>query len=89
MSVQLNTPPALDPVRSGVPPSDARGVESAGTTPKALWPFFRLAAIAPGVLRALRPLVARLVPLFSRSVREQTRRNAARIFGRLLRPAGY
>ncbi|MBX3359038.1 MAG: lysophospholipid acyltransferase family protein [Phycisphaeraceae bacterium] len=57
------------------------------TTPKALGPFFGLAVRAPGVLRAIRPLVTRVVPLVSRGVRVQTRRNATRIFGRPLSPS--
>lgn len=38
------------------------------------------------MVRACRPLAVRLVPLVSRAVRVQTRRNATRIFGRPLAP---
>ena len=53
-------------------------------TPLALGPFFWLAAYAPALVRACRPLATRLVPLVSSSVRAGTRRNATRIFGRTL-----
>ncbi len=53
-------------------------------TPRALGPFFWLAAHVPLVVRLLRPLGVMLVPLFSRGTRIHTRRNAARIFGRAL-----
>jgi len=49
-----------------------------------LGPFFWLAASAPTLARACRPLATRLVPLFSREVRTSTRQNATRIFGRSL-----
>lgn len=56
----------------------------ARTTPRILAPFFWIAAHAPTVASACRPLAARVVPLVSASVRRGTRLNAARIFGRQL-----
>jgi KDO2-lipid IV(A) lauroyltransferase len=56
-------------------------------TPVALGPFFWLAAYAPWVVKFLRPLAVRVVPAVSRGVRDQTRRNAERVFGRELSAA--
>ncbi|MDP1661641.1 MAG: lysophospholipid acyltransferase family protein [Phycisphaerales bacterium] len=53
-------------------------------TPRALGPFFWLATHAPSLARACAPIAVRLVPLVSRRVRLQTRRNSALIFGRTL-----
>ena len=53
-------------------------------TPRMLGPFFWLAAMAPNLAWACRPLATRLVPLVSRQVSSSTRRNATRIFGRSL-----
>ena len=54
------------------------------TTPRALGPFFWLAAHAPGVARVLRPVGVGLVSALSSGVRRGTRLNARRIFGREL-----
>jgi len=53
-------------------------------TPLMLGPFFWLAALAPNLARACRPLAIRLVPLVSPKVISSTRRNATKIFGRSL-----
>jgi lauroyl/myristoyl acyltransferase len=57
---------------------------SAPRTPAWLGPFFALAAAAPNLARALRPLACRLMPACSRRVRESTALNARRIFGKEL-----
>ena len=56
------------------------------STPQALAPFFWLSARAPWLVRSVGPAVTSLVPIFSRTVRESTRLNARRIFGRDLTP---
>lgn len=67
--------------RSGRWPAEARTLSE---TPRSLGPFFWLAAHAPAFARILGPAATRVVPLISARVREQTRRNATRIFGRSL-----
>lgn len=54
------------------------------STPKALGLFFLLAARAPRAVHSLGPLASRIVPLAAPRVRDATRLNAARIFGRPL-----
>ena len=71
--------------------ADAKPVLSAtlpaGGTPRALGPFFILALHASSLTRALGPFITPFVPLFSISLRRNTRLNARRIFGRELGPA--
>lgn len=78
-----NAPPfAASPVDPGASRDPAAQLPV--TTPKALGPFFWLAAHAPSMTRQLQPLVTRLTPVVSGRVRRETTRNAARIFGRVL-----
>jgi KDO2-lipid IV(A) lauroyltransferase len=49
--------------------------------------LFRLAAVAPGGVRALRPWIARLAHRFSPKIRASTDANAARILGPSITPA--
>lgn len=87
MAIQLDTPRAAQPSTPVPPISEPRGVERLTSTPPALGPYFWLAAHAPWLVRAIQPLATRLVPIVSTQVRVQTRKNAARIFGRTLHPA--
>ena len=84
MSIPLATSPVTPIARSAPTRSETRGPELGTTTPRALGPFFWLAARAPGMMRALQVPVTWLIPLIAAGVREQTRRNALRIFGRSL-----
>src|SRR6185295_3363536 len=79
------TSPAFPSPGAGAPRPVELG-ERSSATPRALGPFFWLAARAPAVVSMLQPLAARLVPIVSRKVHDQTRRNAARIFGKRLTP---
>jgi len=84
MSVQLDLCPVPDTARSVPTRAETRATEPPATTPRALGPFFWLAARSPRMMRALRAPLAWMIPYFAGSVRGHTRRNALRIFGRAL-----
>lgn len=87
MPVQVDTPLQIDTAPQFNLRAEALGRTLPTATPRVLGPFFRLAALSPTTVRLFQPLATRVVPLLSRTVRTQTRRNALRIFGHTLAPA--
>ncbi len=64
-----------------------KGHEAAPVSPpmtSLLGTFFRLAAWSPGMAAILRPIARLAVPLVSTAVRDATRKNSTRVFGRRL-----
>jgi len=60
-----------------------------GTTPRALGPFFTVAARTPRLTIALGPLITPLIPLFAPGLSANLRLNASRIFSRAMSPAEH
>ena len=86
MSADFATTPVLKAAASPEAPAERRSAVPSTTTPRGLGPFFWLAARAPRLVRTLAPAAGIVVPLVSAEVRESTRLNARRIFGRDLTP---
>ncbi len=87
MTGDLVTTSAMEAPAASTKPAVTRSPVMKTATPRGLGPFFWLASRAPGLVRALGPMARRVVPLVSGAVRENTRLNARRIFGRDLSPA--